>query len=89
VSQVSISAIIAYACRSTVRDTVMSEDKERVLRMALKAVLVAAQECCVDIDELTELAVQSMYGEQLYNPADVAEATGVIEVAADALPILQ
>lgn len=66
----------------------MSEDRERVLRMALKAVLVAAQECCVDIDELTEMAVQSMYGEQLYNPADVAEATIVIESAADALPIL-
>jgi hypothetical protein len=66
----------------------MSEDRERVLRMALKAVLVAAQECCVDIDELTELAVQSMCGEQLYNPADVVEATGMIEAAADALPIL-
>ncbi|SET89436.1 hypothetical protein [Pseudomonas graminis] len=66
----------------------MSEDRERVLRMALKAVLVAAQECCVDIDELTELAIQSMYGEQLYNPADVAEATVAIEVAADALPAI-
>lgn len=66
----------------------MSEDRERVLRMALKAVLVAAQECCVDIDELTELAIQSMYGEQLYSPADVAEATVAIEGAADALPVI-
>ncbi|MDC6382797.1 hypothetical protein BW687_021760 [Pseudomonas graminis] len=66
----------------------MSEDRERVLRMALKAVLVAAQDCCVDIDELTELAIQSMYGEQFYNPADVAEATVAIEVAADALPVI-
>ena len=66
----------------------MSEDRERVLRMALKAVLVAAQECCVDIDELTELAIQSMYGEQLYNPEDVTEATVAIEVAADALPAI-
>lgn len=66
----------------------MSEDRERVLRMALKAVLVAAQECCVDIDELSELAIQSMYGEQHYNPADVAEATAAIEVAADALPAI-
>jgi uncharacterized protein with PhoU and TrkA domain len=56
--------------------------------MALKAVLVAAQECCVDIDELTELAIQSMYGEQFYNPADVAEATLAIEATADALPVL-
>ncbi|MFP3922341.1 hypothetical protein [Pseudomonas sp. W5-36] len=66
----------------------MSEDRERVLQMALKAVLVAAQECCVDIDELTELAIQSMYGEQLYDLADVAEATVAIEVAADALPVI-
>jgi hypothetical protein len=66
----------------------MSEDRERVLRMALKAVLVAAQECCVDIEELTEIAIQSMLGEQFYNPADVAEATGAIEVAADALPVI-
>lgn len=79
---------MGYAYRSTGRDTVMSEDRERVLRIALKAVLVAAQECCVDIDELTELAIQSMYGEQLYNPADVAEATVAIEAAADALPAI-
>jgi hypothetical protein len=79
---------LVYDCRYTGRDTVMSEDRERVLRMALKAVLVAAQECCVDIDELTELAIQSMYGEQIYNPADVAGATVAIEVAADALPAI-
>ena len=66
----------------------MSEDRERVLRMALKAVLVAAQECCVDIDELTELAIQSMYGEQFYNAEDVAEASTAIEVAVDALPVI-
>ena len=66
----------------------MSKDRERVLRMALKAVLVAAQECCVDIDELSELAIQSMYGEQFYNPADVAGATTAIEVAVDALTVI-
>jgi hypothetical protein len=79
---------MAYAYLSTGRDTVMSEDRERVLRMALKAVLVAAQECCVDIDELTELAIQSMYGEQFYNFEDVTEASTAIEVAADALPMI-
>lgn len=67
----------------------MSDDRERILRMALKAVLIAAQECCVDIDELTELAIQSMYGEQFYDAADVAEAAGAIEVVADALPVIQ
>jgi hypothetical protein len=79
---------MAYAYLSTGRDSVMSEDRERVLRMALKAVLVAAQECCVDIDELTELAIQSMYGEQFYDPEDVAEASTAIEVAVDALPVI-
>jgi hypothetical protein len=66
----------------------MSEDKERVLRMALKAVLVAAQECCVDIDELTELAIQSMLGEQFYDAGDVGEASSAIESAVDALPVI-
>jgi hypothetical protein len=79
---------MAYAYLSTGRDTVMSEDRERVLRMALKAVLIAAQECCVDIDELTELAIQSMYGEQFYDPEVVAEASTAIEVAVDALPVI-
>lgn len=79
---------MTYAYRSTGRHTVMSEDRERVLRMALKAVLVAAQECCVDIDELAELAIESMLAEQFYSPADVAEATVAIEVAVDALPAL-
>jgi hypothetical protein len=79
---------MTYAYRSTGRDTVMSEDRERVLRMALKAVLVAAQECCVDIDELTELAIQSMYGEKFYDPEDVAEASTAIEVDVDALPVI-
>jgi hypothetical protein len=79
---------MAYDLLFPQRDTVMSEDRERVLRIALKAGLVAAQECCVDIDELTELAIQSTYGEQLYNPADVADVSVAIEVAADALPAI-
>lgn len=66
----------------------MSEDRERILRMALKAVLVAAQECCVDIDELTELAIQSMLGERFYDAEDVGEASSAIESAADALPVI-
>lgn len=66
----------------------MSEDRERVLRMALKAVLVAAQECCVDIDELTELAIHSMLGERFYDAEDVGEASSAIESAADALPLI-
>ena len=67
----------------------MSEDREKVLRMALRAVLAAAQECCVDIDELTELAMESLLDERLYDAEDVAQAILAIEVAADALPVVQ
>jgi hypothetical protein len=80
---------MAYSYRSTGRDTVMSEDREKVLRMALRAVLAAAQECCVDIDELTELAMESLLDERLYDAEDVAQAILAIEVAADALPVVQ
>ena len=79
---------MAYAYRSTGRDTVMSEDRERVLRMALQAVLAAAQELYVDIDELTETAFQSMLSDRSHKAEDVADATLAIEVAADGLQVV-
>lgn len=63
----------------------MSEDREKVLRMALKAVLLAAQELYVDIDELTEAAIQTMLRDRSFEPEDIAQASSAIEVAADAL----
>ena len=66
----------------------MSEGRERVLQMALKPVLVATQECCVDIDELPELAIQSTWVERFYDAGDVGEAASAIETAADALPVI-
>lgn len=66
----------------------MGEDRERVLRMALKAVLVAAQECFVDIDELTEVAIRSILSDKTYGAEDVAEAATAIEVAADSLQVI-
>lgn len=63
----------------------MSEDREKVLRMALKAVLLAAQELYVDIDELTEAAIQAMLRDRSFDAEDIAEASSAIEVAADAL----
>lgn len=65
----------------------MREDREKVLRMALKAVLVAAQELYIDVDELTEAAIRSMAREKRYDVDDVTEASVAIEVAADALPV--
>lgn len=66
----------------------MSEDREKVLRMSLKAVLAAAQELYIDIDELTETAFQVMLKDQVYDAAAVAQATLAIETAADALPVI-
>lgn len=63
----------------------MSEDREKVLRMALKAVLLAAQELYVDVDELTEAAIQSMLQDRSFEGEDIAQASSAIEVAADAL----
>lgn len=66
-------------------DKTMSENKEKSLRMALKAVLVAAQEQGMDLDALRETAIESMLNDILYDSDDVAHAVIAIEVAADAV----
>ncbi|MEN5029137.1 hypothetical protein [Pseudomonas sp. Ps21-P2] len=66
----------------------MSEEKEKVLKIALKALLFAAQELCVDVDELVETAFQSMLNDKAYDAKDVAQASSLIEAAADALPVI-
>ncbi|WP_455913059.1 hypothetical protein [Pseudomonas syringae] len=66
----------------------MSKEREKVLKIALKAVLIAAQELYVDIDELAETAFQSMLNDKAYDAKDVAQASSVIEAAADALPVI-
>lgn len=63
----------------------MSEDREKVLRMAVKALLLAAQELYVDVDELTEAAIQSMLRDRSFEAEEVAEASAAIEAAADSL----
>jgi hypothetical protein len=67
----------------------MSEDRERVLQMALKAVLVSAQALCIDMDELAEVAFQSMLNEPGHDADDVAAASSAIEATADALPVIE
>jgi hypothetical protein len=66
---------------------VMSEDREKMLRMALKAVLIAAVDQGLDLDALTEAAVESMLNDIAYMSEDVAQAVIAIEVAADALAV--
>lgn len=78
---------MAYAYRSTGRDTVMSEDRERVLRMALKAVLIAAVDMGLDLDTLSEAAIESMLNDIAYMSEDARDAALAIEVAADALVV--
>jgi hypothetical protein len=76
---------MAYAYLSTGREKVMSEDREKMLRMALKAVLIAAVDQGLDLESLTEAAIESMLNDIVYNSDDVAQAVIAIEVAADAL----
>jgi len=63
----------------------MSEDRERVFRIALRAVLLAAVEQGLNIDTLSEAAIESMLNDETYMPEDVAQAVIAIEVAADAV----
>uniref|UniRef100_A0A7C1WRE9 ANTAR domain-containing protein n=1 Tax=Pseudomonas graminis TaxID=158627 RepID=A0A7C1WRE9_9PSED len=64
----------------------MSEDSEKVLRMALKGVLGAARDLHLDLDELTEAAIRLMVREKRYDSNDVTEAAVAIEMAVDTLP---
>jgi len=63
----------------------MGEERERVFRMALRAVLLAAVEQGLNLDALSEAAIDSMLNDVGYMPEDVAQAVIAIEVAADAV----
>jgi phosphosulfolactate synthase (CoM biosynthesis protein A) len=76
---------MAYAYLSTGSEKVMSEDREKMLRMALKAVLMAAVDQGLDLESLTEAAIESMLNDIAYMSEDVRDAALAIEVAADAI----
>ncbi|MFK3794781.1 hypothetical protein [Pseudomonas sp. NPDC088444] len=65
----------------------MSEDRERVFRMALSAVLRAAVDQGLAVDTLSEAAIELMLNDIAYTQDDVAEAVIAIEVAADAVAV--
>ena len=65
----------------------MSENTERSLRMALRAVLLSAQDQGVDLDVLRQTAIESMLNDIVYDSNDVAHAVIAIERAADALAV--
>lgn len=62
----------------------MSEDKERMYRIALKALLLEAEHGA-DLDEFCEGAIASMLDDIAYDSDDIAQAVIAIEVAADAV----
>jgi hypothetical protein len=76
---------MAYAYRSTGREKVMSENRELALSIALEAVLNAARELHVDVDELCEQAIGSLTLLPKSVSPSVVAAIREIEVAADAL----
>ncbi|NBB11777.1 hypothetical protein [Pseudomonas sp. SLFW] len=63
----------------------MSEDRERALVLALKAVLIAAGKQGLVVDELTEAAIEALLQYKAYDSEHVPAAIYEIEVAADAV----
>jgi hypothetical protein len=76
---------MAYAYLSTGREKVMSENRELALSIALEALLNAARELHVDVDELCEQAIGSLTLLPKNVSPSVVDAIREIEVAADAL----
>lgn len=65
----------------------MSEDRERALLLALKAVLNVAGEQGLNIDELSEAAADELLQYRAYDAEHVPMAISEIEVAVDALQV--
>ncbi|WP_074759113.1 hypothetical protein [Pseudomonas abietaniphila] len=63
----------------------MSEDMEKALRMALKAVLIAAGKQGLDLEDLSNAAADELLQYREYDSLHVPMAINEIEVAVDAL----
>lgn len=63
----------------------MSEDREKVWRMAVKALLIVAQKQGLNLDELSEAAADELLQYRTYDSLHVPMAINEIEVAVDAL----
>lgn len=63
----------------------MSEDREKALLLALKAVLNVARKQGLNLDELSEMAADELLQYRTYDAEHVPMAITEIEVAADAL----
>lgn len=63
----------------------MSDEREKALRMALKALLIIAQKQGLNLDELSEAAADELLQYRTYDSLHVPMAINEIEVAVDAL----
>jgi hypothetical protein len=64
---------------------VMSEDREKGLHLALKAVLSVARKQGLNLDELSEAAADELLQYKAYDSEHVPIAINEIEVAVDAM----
>jgi hypothetical protein len=63
----------------------MSEEREKALRMALKALLIASRKLGLNLDELSGTAADELLQYREYDALHVPMAINEIEVAVDAL----
>jgi hypothetical protein len=76
---------MAYAYRSTGRDTVMSEDRRFALGLALEAVLSTAHKQRLNLDVLLEAAADERLRYKTYDAKHVPMSITETEAALDAL----
>ncbi|WP_205301885.1 hypothetical protein, partial [Pseudomonas abietaniphila] len=76
---------MAYAYLSTGREKVMNEERVTALLLALKAVLSVARKQGLNLDEVSEAAVDELLQYREYDSLRVPMAINEIEVAVDAL----
>ncbi|WP_296187825.1 hypothetical protein [Pseudomonas sp. UBA1879] len=62
----------------------MTENRERVFRIALVAGLQAAVSQGLNIDSLAEAAIELLLNDAAYTPEEAAQAVIAVESAADA-----
>ncbi|MGA9221927.1 MAG: hypothetical protein WBZ57_12105 [Pseudomonas graminis] len=66
----------------------MSEDREKALLLALKAVLNVARKQGLSLDDLSEAAADELLQYRAYDAEHVPMAINEIEVAVDALALM-
>lgn len=76
---------VAYAYRSTGREKVMGEGRNKALVLALESVLSVARQRGLDLDEIPEASAEDLLRYRLYDSEHVPAAINEIVVAVDAV----